>query len=211
MSIIVIDPGHGGTKPVGNSSPNNATGPAGTKEKTLTLDLSVRIGDALNGSGHTVLLTRNSDVNLGLADRATFAANNNADAFLSVHFNGDDNPLVQGSETWVHSTSTADSRLLAASVQQRLVNATGYNNRGVKSKGLGVLSLEHQNPNTACCLVEISFLTNEDDEQRLMDANYKNDLAAALAQALLDYVNQSTSIQPAVPVPSGDPDLDGDN
>src|SRR5947209_7297249 len=116
MATIVIDPGHGGSSVVGNSSPNNATGPAGTKEKNVTLNIAVRIGDALNGSGHTVLLTRNSDVNLDLKDRAAVAADNNADAFLSVHFNGSTDPTVQGSEAWVHSVSTDDSRLLAASV-----------------------------------------------------------------------------------------------
>ena len=30
MAIIVVDPGHGGSAAVGGSSPNNATGPAGT-------------------------------------------------------------------------------------------------------------------------------------------------------------------------------------
>jgi phosphoserine aminotransferase len=30
---IVIDPGHGGSKTVGGSSPNNATGPTGLLEK----------------------------------------------------------------------------------------------------------------------------------------------------------------------------------
>jgi N-acetylmuramoyl-L-alanine amidase len=205
MSVIVIDPGHGGSSVVGNSSPNNATGPAGTEEKNVTLDIAVRIGDALNGSGHTVLLTRNSDVNLGLNDRAAVAADNNADAFLSVHLNGSTDPSVQGSETWVHSVSTDDSRLLAASVQQRLVGATGYSDRGVKSKGLGVLSLAYQNPNTACCLAEISFLTDPSDESRLQNATYKDSLAMALAQALLDYVNHSTSVTPATPTPEGDP------
>jgi N-acetylmuramoyl-L-alanine amidase len=210
MSTIVIDAGHGGQNAIGNSSPNNATGPGGTKEKDLTLDIAVRIGNALNGSGHSVVLTRNSDVNLALKDRAAVAANHNAEAFLSIHFNGNNSPAIQGSETWVHATSTSDSRLLAAAVQQRLVGATGYQDRGVRSKGLGVLSLAFQTPNTACCLVEISFLTNPNDETRLKDSGYKNSLAAALAAALLDYINHSTGVGPANPIPDGDPTNDAD-
>jgi N-acetylmuramoyl-L-alanine amidase len=72
MAVIVIDPGHGGNSVVGHSSPNNATGPAGTKEKNLTLEIAVRVGDALNGSGHTVLLTRKDSVGwlLGIIGRA---------------------------------------------------------------------------------------------------------------------------------------------
>src|SRR5688500_12296087 len=124
MSTVVIDAGHGGNAVVGNSSPNNATGPAGTKEKNVTLDLALRVSQALQGMGINVRLTRDTDVNLDLKDRAAVAATNNAEAFLSIHFNGNANPAVQGSETWVHAASTEDSRLLAAAVQQRLVGAT---------------------------------------------------------------------------------------
>jgi len=35
MSIIVIDPGHGGDAKVGGSSPNNARGPSGLLETDL--------------------------------------------------------------------------------------------------------------------------------------------------------------------------------
>jgi N-acetylmuramoyl-L-alanine amidase len=210
MSTVVVDAGHGGNAIVGNSSNNNATGPSGTKETDIALDIVLRIAEVLHGMGINVLLTRNSDVNLDLKDRAAVAANNNAEAFLSVHFNGSTDPSIQGSETWVHTGSTGDSRLLAAAVQQRLVGATGYADRGVRSKGLGVLSLAHQSPATACCLVEISFLTNATDENRLQGVTYKNSLASALATALRDFLNQSTGLEPANPLPDGDPNLDAD-
>lgn len=205
MAVIVIDPGHGGTHVVGHSSANNATGPHGTLEKDLTLDLAIRTAEVLNQAGQSVLLTRNSDVNQDLRDRAVVARNSHAAAFVSIHFNGDANPAVQGTETWVHSVSSDDSRLLASSVQQQMVAATGYSNRGVKSKGLSVLSLAYHDPTTAACLVEVSFLTNASDEMRLQNVSYKNQLAAALAQSIIDYLNGSTSIHPIPPVPSGDP------
>jgi N-acetylmuramoyl-L-alanine amidase len=113
MKVVVIDPGHGGAAKVGKSSANNATGPGGTKEKTLTLDLGLRLFDALQGHGHEVVLTRDADVNLDLKDRAAVAAHRNAAAFVSLHFNGNANPAVQGTETWVHSAAGADSVLLA--------------------------------------------------------------------------------------------------
>jgi N-acetylmuramoyl-L-alanine amidase len=205
MATIVIDAGHGGASVIGHSSPNNATGPQGTQEKSLTLDLAIRMAEVLNQAGQHVLLTRNSDMNLDLRDRAAVARNNHASAFISIHFNGDANPAVQGTETWVHSVSSDDSRLLASSLQQQVVAVTGYTNRGVKSKGLGVLSLAFHDPTTAACLVEVSFLTNANDEIRLQNVNYKKQLAAALAQAVVDHLNGSTSIHPIPPVPSGDP------
>jgi|HubBroStandDraft_6_1064221.scaffolds.fasta_scaffold422115_1 N-acetylmuramoyl-L-alanine amidase len=88
--VIVIDPGHGGTSPVGGSSPNNATAlPSGILEKTMTLDMAKRIRSAIAGktADVEVVLTRSTDVNIGIGDRARTSANNRADLFLSIHFN----------------------------------------------------------------------------------------------------------------------------
>jgi len=206
LAIIVIDPGHGGTTMVGGSSPNNATGPSGAKEKDYTLDVALRVSNLLVGLGHRALLTRDSDINLALSERASIGQSTNANVFLSVHFNGSDDPTVQGTETWTHDICTSDSTLLARSVQQQLVAATGYNNRGVKTKELGVLSLNWQSPGTACCLAELSFITDPNEEARLVaNENYKANIAAALAQGISDYINNSTGVPPVVPPHQPDP------
>ena len=43
----MLDPGHGGTKKVGGSSPNNAISKSGVKEKKLTLDFCLILRDEL--------------------------------------------------------------------------------------------------------------------------------------------------------------------
>jgi N-acetylmuramoyl-L-alanine amidase len=58
MPLAVIDPGHGGTQRVGGSSPNNAKGPTGLLEKTVTLQLGLEARTALAATGVSVLLTR---------------------------------------------------------------------------------------------------------------------------------------------------------
>src|SRR5215470_8754597 len=57
MAVIVIDPDHGGTRMMGGSSPNDATGPAGTKEKTVTLAVGLAARTALSARGYTVFMT----------------------------------------------------------------------------------------------------------------------------------------------------------
>jgi N-acetylmuramoyl-L-alanine amidase len=90
---IVIDPGHGGSVEVGGSSGNNATSPSGVLEKNMTLRMGLLVRDALrelaSAGSHNikVLLTRDTDKNLGLRDRAGVAFVNKADIFLSIHFN----------------------------------------------------------------------------------------------------------------------------
>ena len=43
--VVVLDPGHGGSRRIGGSSPNNATSASGQLEKTMTLDLAKRLID----------------------------------------------------------------------------------------------------------------------------------------------------------------------
>jgi N-acetylmuramoyl-L-alanine amidase len=206
MGIVTIDPGHGGLVNVGGSSPNNATGPNGALEKDLTLSLGLDLTASLVNAGHRVFMTRDTDINLGLKDRAALASTNGSQVFVSIHFNGADNPGTQGTETWTHSICTGDSTLLARSIQQRIVLATGYTNRGVKAKELGVLSLNWQSVATACCLVEVSFLTDANEEQRLVnDAGYRSALVGALASGISDYLANASGTVPPNPQVIADP------
>jgi len=189
MRIVVVDPGHGGTTTVGESSPNNATGPQGTLEKNLTLEIGQLVASRLISRGQTVYLTRSADVNLGLIDRAHVARDNQADVFVSIHFNGDENPNTQGTETYHHTNGSPDSMLLAASVQQRVLVVTGYNNRGIKNNVYKVLNPSEHFFTTAACLVEISFLTNPSGEIRLMNLDYKNRLSEGIVLGIVDYLN----------------------
>ncbi len=195
MPTIVIDPGHGGSQPAGNpsSSPNNATGPQGTKEKDLVLDIGLKCRDILRRQGVTVLMTREVDENLGLYNRANIARDARADAFVSIHLNGNTSPTVQGTETYLYNgtPTNSDSYQLATLVQNRAVNATGLRNRGVKiapAGEQGMLNPAQHYLGTAACLVELSFLTDPNEEVRLLTENYRSILAEAISIAIHDYV-----------------------
>src|SRR6266581_3530762 len=128
--VVVLDPGHGGTTKIGGSSPNNARGPNGLQEKDLTLDLAARTAALLSASAR-VIMTRASDVNLSLADRAAVARANNADVFVSIHFNGFHDASVDGTEVWVARAAGHESVDFAQEVLQQLVGVTHAPNRGV--------------------------------------------------------------------------------
>jgi N-acetylmuramoyl-L-alanine amidase len=81
IKTIVIDPGHGGRDP-------GAIGAMGTMEKEITLDVALKLKERLGGPRrYNVLLTREKDRTLSLADRVQFAKDNNADIFISIHVN----------------------------------------------------------------------------------------------------------------------------
>jgi N-acetylmuramoyl-L-alanine amidase len=81
VQTIVIDPGHGGRDP-------GAIGSQGTREKDIVLDIALRLRDQLMQSGqYMVLLTRDTDIFMSLADRVRFSNLNKADLFISLHIN----------------------------------------------------------------------------------------------------------------------------
>jgi hypothetical protein len=57
-------------------------------------------------------------------------------------------------------------------------------------------------------LAEVSFLTDPADEARLGGSAYRASLAQAIAQAILDFLNGSSSA--VTPIDDGDPDGDDD-
>jgi N-acetylmuramoyl-L-alanine amidase len=94
LPIVVIDPGHGGSgAELDHSSPNNAefkSPRSGTTylEKDLTLEVSKEIARLVNESQKAkAVLTRSSDVNVGMQARAKTADQPGTVAFVSIHFN----------------------------------------------------------------------------------------------------------------------------
>jgi N-acetylmuramoyl-L-alanine amidase len=81
VNTIVIDPGHGGKDP-------GAIGHMGSHEADITLEIAKRLRDRLQlYDNYKVLLTRETDEFLSLNERVTFANDNHADIFISVHIN----------------------------------------------------------------------------------------------------------------------------
>ena len=209
MTTVVLDPGHGGTTVVGGSSPNNATGPNGLLEKTVTLKVALAAELALRGSGVQVLLTRQDDRNVGIVARAAVARRVAAAAFVSIHFNAPgEGGSAQGTETWVGVGHTRISRALAGLVQEHVLAVTGHRDRGVKTGNVsGVIKPANQDPQTANCLVEISFLSGQaEEERRLQNQRYIDELGQALADAVLASLRQRELIGDVELVATLEPD-----
>jgi N-acetylmuramoyl-L-alanine amidase len=172
-------------------------------EKTITLDIAKRVKTRLEGGGHTVVLTRSTDVNLSLADRAGVAKKRKAPVFVSIHFNGFDH-TTQGTETFCHTTHSAISADLCRSVQKGAVGGTGLKDRNkgapgeVKTQALGVLNPSNHVSSTACVLVEVSFMDVPAEDARLNTEAYKDKVADGLAAGMEDYVKTHPAAAPKI-------------
>lgn len=185
--IIVIDPGHGGTTKIGGSSPNNATGANGLLEKNLTLDLANRVAATLADRAD-VFLTRASDTNLGLSDRAKFARDKNAAVFLSLHFNGFSDTSVDGTEVWVAKKASQASRDFAKTLLKKVVGATNLKDRGVREGDLGVILPSRHSAKTSACLLEISFLSNPTQAKQLESDSYRQTITNSICDGVRQYL-----------------------
>lgn len=199
---IVLDPGHGGTVKVGGSSPNNATSFSGVPEKQITLEMALLTRDAIGrravADGHTVtvVLTRNSDTNLSLSQRARVARQNQANVFLSIHCNASENHNARGVETLVRPTSAdnpnfAADQAFASAIQQAVFLEIqkadpGTRDRGVKQQRLGVLRDSDLGPGVKACLVELEFIDVKAGDDVLKSQPTKLAIADALAKTLID-------------------------
>ncbi len=110
---IVLDPGHGGAL-------EGAIAPAGFREKKLALQIAFATRQALEKElGAKVLLTREADSSITLAERVAFANRERPDLFISIHANSmpttNQRRRAQGIETFFLSAhaSGAEARRTA--------------------------------------------------------------------------------------------------
>ncbi len=113
VRTLVIDAGHGGRDP-------GAIGPAGLREKDVTLDIATRLYERLRARGALrVLMTRIGDRTLSLKERVAFANAQGADLFLSIHVNA--LPVAQPTvvETYYFGPQSDPAALRVAQVENR--------------------------------------------------------------------------------------------
>ena len=180
---VVIDPGHGGPDP-------GAVGIAGLRETDVVLDVSLQLTRLLQSRGVEVLLTRTSEVDVDLPPRVALANSSGADLFLSVHANALSmaRPDVNGIESFYFEPAGNRARSLAAAVQQQMLAISpGSPDRGVRTARFFVIRRTVM-PST---LVEMGFVTGSLDAPRLMDANFRRQMAVALATGVLTYLQNT--------------------
>ena len=108
LSVVVIDPGHGGKDPgaVGKSS----------MEKNIVLALALKLGKLIKDKypAIKVIYTRSTDEFIELYRRAKIANENKADLFISIHCNSSKSPEPYGSETYVMGINKTKANLEVA-------------------------------------------------------------------------------------------------
>ena len=195
MPKVYIDAGHGGSDPgaCGNS----------LRESDITLAISRLFKSDLERHGVQAIMSRNSDVFVGLSARPNEANNNGCNLLVSIHCNAA-SEAATGTESFTHPNDVAKTDALSKNVADRLAREFNLINRGAKEADFCVLR-ESVMP---AILIETAFISNASDANLLR--NYQEKFARCITQDVLAYfgisyigngaVAQPTPVSPSAPV-----------
>ncbi len=186
-NIVVLDPGHGG--------PANGAHYFGMDEKYFNLKILYEMGAKYFNSDPSrlkVYYTRETDVDMTLANRAGYASKMGADLFVSLHMNASTASGAYGTEVYYSNNNNTPnaagltSKKMAEIFVNKLTEGLGTDNRGAKSEKYTVV---HRNTVPAV-LIELGFLSNKNDFAKISDPTFQDNTARLIYQTLLQIFAQ---------------------
>ena len=186
--VIAVDAGHGGYDggAVGRVS--------GVPEKGLNLDVAKKLQVLLEEWGAQVIMTRTDDYALcdenptirkklqDMQRRAALITAGNAQMVLSIHMNEYAGRSQSGPQVFYREGCPA-GRLLAGAVQEAMnQQLEPRKTRSALGGDYYILTL-----GVPSVLVECGFLSNAQEEAKLLDENYRQKIAQAVAAGVLSW------------------------
>lgn len=166
VKTIVIDPGHGGRDP-------GAIGENGTQEKDITLDVALKLKERLVVlNGFNVLLTRETDRTLPLAERVDFAKANSADIFISIHVNSLPQKSVNLIETFYFGPPLSFHSLRLAEEENKVSNFSVGELKAI-IKDIGNTLKRQESASLAASIQKRLFLNMKDQDAQIVNSGIK--------------------------------------
>lgn len=189
--VILIDPGHGGID-------GGAKSKAGTIEKDINLQISLKLRDNLEEKGYKVYMTRDEDEGLyqkgntikekkreDLNRRVQMKKETDCDIFVSIHQNMFPQSKCYGAQVWY--ASNENSYNLATVVQESIKESVKDNNKRVAKPAAEAYLILRDKYEGASILVECGFLSNPDEESRLKSDEHQNLIVEGISNGIDKY------------------------
>ena len=189
--VILIDPGHGGID-------GGAKSKAGTIEKDINLQISLKLRDNLEEKGYKVYMTRDEDEGLyqkgntikekkreDLNRRVEMKKETECDIFISIHQNMFPQSKCYGAQVWY--ASNEKSYNLATIVQETIKESVKDNNKRIVKPAVEAYLILRDKYEGASILVECGFLSNPDEESRLKSDEHQNLIVEGISNGIDKY------------------------
>lgn len=181
QAVIVLNPGHGGDDVGALSNDENYY------EKDVTLSTAKAVKKALEAAGATVILTRDSDETESLDSITKKSMEEQADVFISFHFDSTDYANMASGVTTYYYYYTYQN--LAETINDQLTDLLPLENRGVEYGDFEVIR-ETTQPSL---LLELGYMNNDSDLQTILTTSYQNKVAKAIVNGLTQYFSQTNN------------------
>lgn len=173
--VIAIDAGHGGSN----------TGALGIstkiKEKDYTLLFAKALEKILTKKGAKVIMTRDIDTAIDNKDRVLFLQEQQPRLFISIHLNSSSKQEVKGVSTYYKHVGF---RPLSVSILKKMLELD-LNEFGNVGNFNFIPNAITDFPN---CLVEVAFLSNPDDEKKILDPKFHKKVAEKIYAGIKDFL-----------------------
>ena len=126
-------------------------------------------------------MTRTEDTDLSMIDRTLMVRQQDPDLLLSIHLNSSGNASVKGVSTYYRYIGF---RPLSQKILDRMLDLD-LNNFGNIGSFNFALSGPTEYPN---CLVEVAFLSNIEDEKKILDEDFHKDVAKKIYKGVKDWM-----------------------
>ncbi len=167
--VVLIDPGHGGEDP------------GSLDEKSINLEIANQLIELSKISDIRIVSTRDSDEYLSLNDRVKMIDKIKPDLLLSLHCNASGISEQKGVEGYYSPKNLYDKvskSYIEILVQKQLENES--DNGNIKSVNFIIL----KDPKVPSVLLELGFLTNDMDSERLRDKKQQKIIATRILDGL---------------------------
>lgn len=205
--VIVIDPGHqekgnsekepvgpGATETKAKVSSGTASRFNGYPEYKVNMEVALKLRQILLERGYTVIMTRTGNaVNISNIERATIANDAHADAFVRLHCNGSENNTFHGIGIYYQTPNNpyngdlhGEAKALNSCLLEHMLSATGARRDGL------IESDTYSGINwckVPAGLVEMGYMTNQEEDAKLQDQAYQQKLAVGIADGIDEFVS----------------------
>ncbi len=182
---VMLDAGHGGQD--GGAVAYHEDGTIKAKEKDFNLDVALRAQKLLEAAGVEVHMIRTEDVYVDFLRVGSIANDAGTSLFVSIHTNSTTMETPNGIETYGYLeagnvSNGMTSGRLSEILLEKLIEQTGAYNRGVKEgKTLAVIN----STKMPASLIEIGFISNPEECEKMMTEEYRQKLAQAVCDGVL--------------------------
>lgn len=176
--VVAIDAGHGGSN----------TGASGVNSKVLEKDYTILFARELEKlcrkRGMQVVMTRTNDTTIDNKDRLIYLDSLRPDLLISFHLNSSSRNTVRGVSTYYRHVAY---RPLTQRILEQLLEIENLAEFG----NVGSFNFQLVQPTAyPSCLVEVAFLSNEEDERLILDTHFRQQVAHKVYDGILQWLKQ---------------------